>query len=327
MASISRRDDRWQVRVRRKGFPLEVKTFTTRQDAERWARSIELEMDRGNYISRSEAESTTLGDDLQRYIDDVCPSMRGGTEDTIRLRAMCRTRLAKLSMAALTPMAIAAYRDERLKQVAPGTVIRELAYLSAIVNHARREWGINITNPVASVRKPPSPQGRDRVLSAEEECRLLAALAPTGRRNPWLRPMAILSLETAMRRGELLQLRWQNIDLASQTAFLPMTKNGTPRTVPLSRKAVDLLRDLPRCIDGSVFPINAPAHHKAFERACKRAGLVDLHWHDLRHTAITRLATKLPNLIELAAVSGHRSLTMLKRYYHPSAADLAKKIG
>ncbi|GAA7762385.1 hypothetical protein HpMS107_26970 [Helicobacter pylori] len=224
-------------------------------------------------------------------------------------------------------MAIAAYRDERLKQVAPGTVIRELAYLSAIVNHARREWGINITNPVASVRKPPSPQGRDRVLSAEEECRLLAALAPTGRRNPWLRPMAILSLETAMRRGELLQLRWQNIDLASQTAFLPMTKNGTPRTVPLSRKAVDLLRDLPRCIDGSVFPINAPAHHKAFERACKRAGLVDLHWHDLRHTAITRLATKLPNLIELAAVSGHRSLTMLKRYYHPSAADLAKKIG
>jgi len=284
-------------------------------------------MDRGNYISRSEAESTTLGDVLQRYIVDVCPSMRGGTEDTIRLRAMCRTRLAKLSMAALTPMAIAAYRDERLKQVAPGTVIRELAYLSAIVNHARREWGINITNPVASVRKPPSPQGRDRVLSAEEECRLLAALAPTGRRNPWLRPMAILSLETAMRRGELLQLRWQNIDLASQTAFLPMTKNGTPRTVPLSRKAVDLLRDLPRCIDGSVFPINAPAHHKAFERACKRAGLVDLHWHDLRHTAITRLATKLPNLIELAAVSGHRSLTMLKRYYHPSAADLAKKIG
>ncbi len=327
MASISRRSDGWQVRVRRKGFPLEVKTFTTRQDAERWARSIESEMDRGSYVNRSEAESTTLGDVLERYIVDVCPSMRGGIEDTIRLRAMCRTRLAKLSMAALTPMAIAAYRDERLKQVQPGTVIRELAYLSSIINHARREWGINITNPVASVRKPPTPQGRDRVLSTDEESRLLAALAPTARRNPWLRPMAILSLETAMRRGELLALRWQNIDLESQTAFLPMTKNGTARTVPLSRKAVDLLRDLPRCIDGSVFPINAAAHHKAFKRACERAGLVDLHWHDLRHTAITRLATKLPNLIELAAVSGHRSLTMLKRYYHPSAAELAKKIG
>ncbi|GJG93876.1 site-specific integrase [Cupriavidus pauculus] len=229
-------------------------------------------------------------------------------------------------MAALTPMAIATYRDDRLKQVKAGTVIRELAYLSAIINHARREWGINVPNPVASVRKPSAPQGRDRVLSAEEEARLLTALAPTGRRNPWLRPMAILSLESAMRRGELLQLRWANINLEDQTAFLPVTKNGTARTVPLSLKAVALLRDLPRCIDGSVFPINAPAHHKAFKRACKRAGLVDLNWHDLRHTAITRLATKLPNLIELAAVSGHRSLTMLKRYYHPSAVDLAKKI-
>ncbi|WP_155402509.1 tyrosine-type recombinase/integrase, partial [Ralstonia solanacearum] len=90
---------------------------------------------------------------------------------------------------------------------------------------------------------------------------------------------------------------------------------------------VDLLRELPRCIDGRVFPINAPAHHAAFKRACKRAGLADFHWHDLRHTAITRLATKLPNLIELAAVSGHRNLAMLKRYYHPSAIELAKKIG
>ncbi|MGD7247697.1 tyrosine-type recombinase/integrase [Ralstonia pseudosolanacearum] len=220
-------------------------------------------MDRGSYVSRSGAESATLGDVLERYIVDVCPSMRGGAEDTIRLRAMSRTRLAKLSMAALTPMAVAAYRDERLKQVQPGTVIRELAYLSAIINHARREWGINVTNPVASVRKPPTPQGRDRVLTAEEEYQLLAALAPTGRRNPWLRPMTILSLETAMRRGELLSLRWSNIDLENQTAFLPMTKNGTARTVPLSRKAVHLLRELPRCIDGRVFPINAPAHHKA----------------------------------------------------------------
>ncbi|WP_449412408.1 site-specific integrase [Pandoraea soli] len=327
MASISRRGDRWQVRVRRRGFPLEVKTFTTRLEAERWARSIETEIDRGSYVSRSEAESTTLGDILERYTVDVCPLLRGGPEDTIRLRAMCRRKLAKLSMTALTPMAIAVYRDERLKHVAPGTVIRELAYLSAIINHARREWGINVTNPVASVRKPPTPQGRDRVLLADEEERLLVALTPTGRRNPWLRPMAILSLETAMRRGELLQLRWSNINLDSQTALLPMTKNGTARTVPLSRKAVDLLRDLPRCADGRVFPIEAAAHHAAFKKACKQAGLTNLHWHDLRHTAITRMAHKLPNVIELAAVSGHRSLAMLKRYYHPSATELARKLG
>ncbi|WP_083383948.1 tyrosine-type recombinase/integrase [Cupriavidus sp. USMAHM13] len=327
MASINRKGDKWQVRVRRKGYPIEVKTFGTRQDAERYARAIESEMDRGSYVNRSGAEATTLGDILERYIADVCPSMRGCAEDTIRLRAMRRTRLAQLSMAALTPKAIAAYRDERLKRVKAGTVIRELAYLSSVINHARREWGINIANPVASVRKPPTPQGRNRVLSQEEECRLLAALAPDGRRNPWIRPMAMLGLETAMRRGEILQLRWEHIDLEGQTAFLPVTKNGSPRVVPLSRRAVVLLRELPRSLDGRVFPINAAALHKAFQRACKRAGLADLRWHDLRHTAITRMAAKLPNLIELAAVSGHRSLAMLKRYYHPSATELAKKLG
>jgi integrase len=327
MASIQRRDDKWQVRIRRKGFPVEVKSFTSRQDAERWARSVESEMDKGSFVSRSEAESTTLKEVLERYIVEVCPSKRGGADEVIRLRATCRTKLAKLSMAALTSQAIAAHRDERLKQVTPGTVLRELAYLSSIINHARREWGINITNPVASVRKPATPQGRDRILSTEEEVRLLTALVPVGRRNRWLQPMAVLSLETAMRRGELLALRWTNIDLENQTAFLPVTKNGAARTVPLSKRAVDLLRDLPQCVDGRVFPINAPAHHAAFKRACKRAGLVDFRWHDLRHTAITRLASKLPNLIELAAVSGHRSLAMLKRYYHPSAVELAKKIG
>lgn len=327
MASIRRRGEKWQARVLRSGFPPESKSFANRQDAERWARSIESAMDKGSYVSRSEAESKTLKDILERYVTDVLPTKRGEIQDAIRLRAMCRTRLAKLSMAALSPQAIARHRDDRLKNVQPGTVIRELAYLSAIINHARREWGINISNPVASVRKPSPPLGRDRLLSADEETRLLAALVPTGRRNTWLLPATILSLETGMRRGELLQLRWSNINLETQTARLPVTKNGMPRTVPLSTKAVAVLAALPRSIDDRVIPVESGTLHAAFRKGCRRAGIADFHWHDLRHTAITRLAEKLPNLIELAAVSGHRSLTMLKRYYHPSAAELAKKIG
>lgn len=327
MASIRHRGEKWQARVIRTGFPAEVKSFASRQDAERWARSVESEMDKGNYLSRDAAESTTLKEVLEQYIADVLPTKRGELEDTIRLRAICRTKLAKFSMTALTSTAIAAYRDERLTQVKPATVIRELAYLSAIINHARREWGINITNPVALVRKPSATQGRDRLLSADEETRLLAALFPVGRRNTWPLPATILSLETAMRRGELLELRWSNVDLQMRTAHIAMTKNGTPRTVPLSTKAVKVLSDLPRSIDGRVIPIQGFTLHKAFMKACARAEIENFRWHDLRHTAITRLAEKLPNLIELAAVSGHRSLTMLKRYYHPSASDLAKKIG
>jgi integrase len=327
MASFRHRGNTWQARVARNGFPPEVKTFATRQDAERWARSVETEMDQGSFISRDEAEATTLKSIIERYIADVCPSKRGGSDEAIRLRKTCRMKLAKLSMAALTPKIIAAYRDERLTQVMPGTVIRELAYLSSIINHARREWGIHIANPVESVRRPPAPQGRNRVLSADEEVQLLAALVPAGRRNPLLRPATILSLETAMRRGELLQLRWTNINFLDQTAYLPMTKNGTARVVPLSKKAIQLLRELPRDIDERVFPIKAETVHAAFRKACNRARITDFRWHDLRHTAITRLAEKLPNLIELAAVSGHQSLAMLKKYYHPSASDLARKLG
>jgi len=327
MAAIRQRDGKWQVRIRRKGFPEEAKSFATRADAERWARSVEIEMDRGSFVSRSEAESTTLKEVIERYIEEVCPDKRGGTAEIIRLRATCRTKLAKLSMAALTPKAIATYRDERLKLVAPGTVIRDLAYLSSIINHSIREWGMGITNPVAKVRKPPAPQGRDRILSQDEEARLLSAVAPAGRRNPWLLPATILSLETAMRRGELLALRWSNVDLQSRTAHLPMTKNGLARTVPLSSKAIEVLAVLPRSIDGRVIPLRACTLHAAFKRACTRAQIGNFHWHDLRHMAITQMAKKLPNVIELASVSGHQSLAMLKRYYHPSATELAHKLG
>jgi len=168
---------------------------------------------------------------------------------------------------------------------------------------------------------------RDRTLSPDEEVRLLHAVEPIGRRNPWAKPLVVLALATAMRQGELLALRWQHVDLANRVARLPQTKNGDSRTVPLSTTAVETLRQLPRCISGEVFPLRKAALHRIFVRATERAGLTDFRFHDLRHTAITRMAGKLPNVIELSAVTGHRSLSMLKRYYHPSAMDLARKLG
>jgi integrase len=196
-----------------------------------------------------------------------------------------------------------------------------------MINHCRREWGIAITNPVSQIRKPSMPPGRDRVLSAEEKTRLLAALVPTGRRNPYIRPLAQLALETAMRRSELLGLRWKDIDLTKRVAFLPLTKNGTERNVPLSSEAVAILQGMPRSIDGRVFPINIAAMEAAFLRGVRRAGLHGLHFHDLRHTAATNLAEKLTNILELSAVTGHKELRMLKRYYHPKAEDIARKLG
>ena len=130
-----------------------------------------------------------------------------------------------------------------------------------------------------------------------------------------------------MRRGELLSLHWDNINYQARIAYLALTKNGESRTVPLSTRAIETLQGLPRSIDGRVLPVNFAALENNFKRARERAGLKDLRIHDLRHTAATRLAEKLPNLLELSAVTGHKSLAMLKRYYHPNPQQLALKLG
>ena len=327
MASFRQHGRGWQARVRRQGYPDITKVFEARQDAEKWARALESEIDKGQFASVSEAQRTTLGDLIARYLVEVTPTMKGAADDTIRLKAMMRKPIARWSMANLSAARIAAFRDERLKEVSGGTVIRELAYLSAIINHARREWGINVPNPVQMVRKPPSPQARSRVLTEEEVTRLLDALEPLGRRSHWTKPAVQLALATAMRRGELLVLRWENVDLIGRAAFLPDTKNGDSRTVPLSSAAVQVLTGLPRHISGVVFPVKAFTLDAAFKRGLKRAGLEGIRFHDLRRTAITRMAEKLPNVIELAAVSGHKSLMVLKRYYRPTASELAHKLG
>jgi len=328
MASLRERNGKWQARVVREGYPSQVKSFHDKRTAEQWARSVEAEIDQGRFIVATGAQKMTLQQVIHRYIRDVVPTMKGARDDTIRLNALALRTIARYSLANLTPERVAEYRDQRLGEVRPGTVLRELAYLSSIINHARREWGLHIQNPIQAVRKPASPAGRSRILSADEQVRLLEALEPTGRRSIWTKPIAALALETGMRRGELLSLTWDRIDLTRQTAYLSTTKNGMARVVPLSTAAVRQLMTLQRAADNeSVFPVKYFTFDAAFKRAVKRAGITDLRFHDLRHTAITNMAGKLPNIIELSAVSGHKSLAMLKRYYHPDPEALAKKLG
>jgi integrase len=268
-----------------------------------------------------------LSDAFLRYAEEVSPAKRGYRDEVIRINALKRAKMAAYSMAKLSPAIVAGFRDERLMVVGAGAVIRDLSLLSSVINHARREWGVTVNNPCLLVKKPPTPAGRTRVLSNDEERRLLAALAPIGRRNPEMLPLVQLALQTAMRRGELLALRWEHIDLEAQTAYLPTSKNGQPRLVPLSSVAVAVLALLCTRSEGPVFSIVAQTVAAAFTRAVTRACIKGLRFHDLRHTATSRMAHKLPNVIELAAVTGHSSIQMLKRYYHPDAALLARKLG
>lgn len=327
MASIRQRGDAWQARVTRKGFPPEVCSFSSKAEARRWASEIEVAMQRGQHRANAGTNSQTFRDVLERYAQEVSPGKRGHKEEIIRIQALQRSKLAGFALLNLTAEAIAQFRNERLQRVRAGAVIRDLSLISSVINHARREWGLTIENPCKLVRKPATPPGRSRVLTVDEEARLFKALEPQGRRSPWTRIATQLALETAMRRGELLALQWQHVNLDARAALLPMTKNGRARTVPLSSRAVAILAGLPGPREGSVIKISPATLHQAFYRAVRRAGLIDLRFHDLRHTAATRMATKLPNVIELAAVTGHQTVQMLKRYYHPDPTALAQKLG
>jgi integrase len=327
MASFRKRAGKWQVRITVKGFPETTKSFSTKAEAQQWAREIESTMYKGEFQHQAEQNHILFGDVLKQYLVEVTPSKRSRQRETEWIGFVQRFKLVSYSMDKLTPAAIAEYRDERLKTISAGTFLREISILSSVINHARKEWGVTIQNPCDRIRKPAIPIGRSRLLSKEEEALLIHELQPIKRRSAVMVPLVLFALETAMRRGEILSLLWENISLTNQTATLPLTKNGTKRIVPLSLKAVHILKQLNPKPEGVVFPISYMSLSNCFTDACKRAEIKDLHFHDLRHTATTKLAEKLPNVIELASVTGHQTIQMLKRYYHPNAQLLAKKLG
>ena len=346
MATIANRGPyQFQATIRRKGYPTQSKTFESRREAEAWATIIESEMVRGTFIPRAEAERTTLGAALERYRNEITPTKKGHAQEERRIKAWLLDPLAKRSLASLTSTDFAKFRDDRLKTTSASTVIKDLALISHLFTIAIKEWQLPLQNPIPNIRKPKLPRGRNRRLTPEEEVYLLSACRES--KAPALETIVRLAIETAMRRGEILGMQWRYVDLSKQTVFLEDTKNGDSRTVPLSSRAVQALREWPRSFDGRVFPqyshvdsFKKPWKHalaaakKTYQQDCIDLGitpdstfLVDLRFHDLRHEATSRLAEKLPNVLELAAVTGHKDLRMLKRYYHPKAEELAKKLG
>lgn len=326
MATIRKRGElQWQAIVKRKGHPLTSRTFETRRDAEAWARGVESEIDRGIFVSRAEAENTTLREAIERYLVEVTPTKKGASQERYRMCVLLASSLAPMSLAAIRSVDVAKWRDRRLKIVKPGTVRLDLAALSSVFKTARLEWSIPVQNPVRDVKRPKPGRPRDRRFLDGEESSLLSAIAQS--QNPWIAPMVQLAIETAGRRGELLNLRWDDVDLQRRVAKLRDTKNGETRDVPLSSHAVAVLRALSRSVSGRVFPVKPATATATWRRICARAGIKDLHLHDLRHEGTSRLF-ELHGLevMEAAAVTGHKTLAMLKRYTHLRAEDLARKM-
>ena len=330
MATIrQRKSGKWQAMVRRRGQPPAARSFLNRFDAERWARQIESEIDRGVFVDRSPAERTTLAELIDRYLEEVTPHKRSADREKRRLLTL-RRQFGAIAPSALQAKHIAAYRDERLsKGTAGATVVKEMNSLSHLFDVAIKDWSLPLaSNPLRLVRKPKQAPGRTRRLMPGEETALLAACRQS-RVGPMLEALVCLALETAMRLGELLSLDWDNISTARCVAHLPMTKNGEARSVPLSPKALTVVSSVPRNIQNTrlFWPWKrSDSVENAWKRACSRAGIENLRFHDLRHEATSRLFERGLGLMEVAAITGHKTLAMLRRYTHLRAEDLAKKL-
>jgi integrase len=261
---------------------------------------------------------------LERYAETVTPKKRGAAQEHYKLRVIFNHPVADLSLDRLTAVEIAKYRDDRLAQVAGDTVRRELALVQHCLELARREWGLGLLlNPVRQIKLPTMGRARERRATPGELSQLMQAC--DGTRRYWLPAMIRLAIETGMRRGELLSLRWTDVDLRSRTAYVGNPKNGHPRTVPLSSGAVQALTQVPRAGD-RLFPVTANAFRLAWERLKRRAGVNGLRFHDLRHEAVSRFFEKGLSMPEVAAISGHRDPRMLMQYAHPKAEAIADKL-
>ena len=276
------------------------------------------------YGSVNEAETTLVSDVLTRYATEVLPSKRSEQSDKSRIKTLLEA-FGPYRLASLTSSQVAQFRDRRLQVVGAQSVIHEMNLLNRVLKTATMEWNIALPGglPTAQVRKPIKPRGRDRRVSDAEVTKILDATE-----SAELRTIIIVALETGMRRGELAALTWEEIDLKKQTAHLPMTKTDVPRTVPLSKTAVAALKKFSKKNEGRVFSLQAESMSQAFERACEshRANIAGLRFHDMRHEATSRLFEKGLNVMEVAAITGHKTLDMLKRYTHLRAEDLAKKL-
>ena len=334
MAHIERRGKfQYRVKVWRGDLKrFESRTFEARAEAAAWAARAEDEIRAGLYDARTEAEATTLGDALDRYAKEVSARKKSGAREGYLIRVWQSSPLANRPLAAIQGKDIAQFiRDSEERGVGSNTIRLSLALLSHLFNIARKEWGMaSLTNPTELVRKPRLPPGRDRRLVVDEEARLLAAAQAydaTPHAGGHVGPLITWAIETAMRRGEIAAMRWEHVDRKARVLLIPETKTGTPRRVPLSTRALAVLDALPRRIDGKVWGMRPDSISQAFERICKAAGIEGLTFHDLRHEATSRLFEKGLNPMQVAAITGHKTLQMLKRYTHLRAEDLVGMLG
>lgn len=326
MAAYRKSGNGWRAEVFKKGF-RESATFPTKREAQEWAtqRETEIAAQRAGKVIRWKLDQV-----LDRYTKEISPTKASSQKEVLRLNAVRRDEIGAMVMQDIGPTDLASWRDRRLKVVKPASVLREIGSLRAVWKQAKKgEWGYVDHDPWPEVTKPVPSAPREVIFNDEQVEKIVDALGYKGGRPDSKRHEAavalLLSLETAMRAGEIVGLHWKDVSLDKRIVRLPKTKNGDAREVPLSKKAIGLIESMEGLDEERVFTLTSALLDAYYRQGRDLAGVKGPTFHDARATAITRLSKKL-DILELARMVGHRDPRSLMVYYRQSATDIAAKL-
>ncbi|MDD5461832.1 MAG: site-specific integrase [Methylococcales bacterium] len=329
----------YTARVRLKGYPEQTATFPRITDAKKWVQDTESAIREGRHFKTAEAKKHTLADLVDRYINDVLPKKPKQAPAQRPQLERWKAEIGSYLLADITPALIVECRDKLLTEPTPrgerrtpATVVRYMAALSHAFTIAVNEWQWLETSPIGKVKKPTEPRGRVRFLDDKERARLLTACKESP--NPLLYLCVVLALSSGMRQGELMGLKWQDVNLKDGFIILHETKNGERRRVPLSGLVLELLREhskVRRLDTQLLFPSERNPQkpidlRKAYSHTLQQAEITDFTWHDLRHCTASYLAMNGASLAEIAEILGHKTLQMVKRYSHLSDGHVSNVI-
>ena len=314
--------------VRRAGHKALIKSFDTKLGAKKWAQGIERKLDVGDFSDYTEASKLTLGDLLLRYrAENKHRAKKDWKNEEYKIGVILKDTIADTNCLRLSSKHLTEYRERLLLSVSGSTYNKYLSFMSTVIQTAINDWGIYFpSNPCRAMKREKEPKPRTRVLEDSEQKELLEACALV--ENPYIKPMVQFSIETAVRQGELLKIKYNNINFRNRTLLLSDTKNGEDRTIPLSEKAFLILQSQPRQLDRSVFPMTKRKTDYWWKEALGKTKIKGFRWHDLRRHACTLLFEKGLSVPEVQLMSGHLDpKVLLNTYVKLDPAKLVKKLG
>ena len=326
---IRKRLGKYFVEIKRQGHKNIYKTFNQKSDAMKWGRSVELQLDQSRYRDTSNASKTTLLSVMERHLKERLRVVRAPKKEQSRFNVIKKHDIVKRSLSSLTPQIFARYRDERMDDgISNSTICRELSFMSIAIKKAIRFYNCWLPeHPIPNDIKPKENPPRNRRLQ-EGEFEKLMQHCKTKRNSYWC-SMIEFAIETAMRLNEQLTLKWDQVDLKKMmiTILAEHSKTGVERKIPLTPRAIQILNEIPRHIKGRVFPVSLNNFQRAWRSITRNAEIKNLHWHDLRREACSRLMEQGLSISEVQMFTGHKTLSlMLQTYSQHNPSVVAKKL-